>query len=186
MRVGIPNGVRHPFLIAAVAAGLLNGACGLDKVQQPQLAGPSETGLSAEMIAFPDVVNADGVSQSVVEMTLRDANGKAVAGRAVLFCTTPTVSGAPFSTPALNVLDCDSSTSTPAGFGNAATLNPQTGFTFVGPVQSGIVMATNADGKARVFWVAGTDHNTIIVVAVRTYGIDAARGFLQTVQIFQQ
>ena len=48
-------------------------------------------------------------------------------------------------------------------------------------------MATNSDGTARVVWVAGTDHNTTIVVGVRVYGLgNASRGFLQTVQIFQQ
>jgi hypothetical protein len=67
-----------------------------------------------------------------------------------------------------------------------ASLTPKSGFTFVGPVQSGIVMATNTSGTARVVWQAGTNHNTVIVIAVRTYGIDASRGFLQTVQIFQQ
>jgi len=189
MRVGIANGVRHPFLIAAVAAALAGGACELDKSQPQQLAGPSETGLSAEMTAYPDLVNADGVSTAVINMQLRDANGKAVAGRAVLFCTTPTVPAAPLGAPPpdITLAQCDSSTSAPSGFGNPATLNPQAGYTYVGPVQSGIVMATNDQGAARVVWVAGTDHNTTIVVGVRVYGLgDASRGFLQTVQIFQQ
>lgn len=188
MRVGTANGVRHPFLVAALAAGLLGGACSLDKSHNQQLAGPSETGLSAQMTAFPDLVNADGVSSAVIDMILRDANGKPVSGRSVLFCTTPTVpdplGGNP---PDITTASCDSSTSAPQGFGNPATLNPQAGFTYVGPVQSGIVMATNSDGVARVVWVAGTNHNTTIVVGVRVYGLgDASRGFLQTVQIFQQ
>jgi hypothetical protein len=190
MRVGTANGVRHPFLIAAMAAALTGGACQLDKSQPQQLAGPSETGLSAEMTALPDLVNADGVSRAVVDMILRDASGKPVSGRAVLFCTTPTIPAAPLGSPPpdITTASCDSSTSAPQGFGNPGTLNPLSGFSqYVGPVQSGIVMATNSDGATRVYWVAGTDHNTTIVIGVRVYGLgDASRGFLQTVQIFQQ
>ena len=59
MRVGTSNLIRHPFLVATLAAGLVGGACQLDKVHEPQLEGPSETGLSAQMTAFPDVLNAD-------------------------------------------------------------------------------------------------------------------------------
>ena len=189
MRVRIPNGVMRPFLIVAVTGSLLSGGCRLDKVDQQDLVGPSETGLSAQLVAFPDVVNADGVSRAVVEMVLRDANGQPVPGRAVLFCTTPTVPGAPSGPPPSNVVaECDSSTSRPQGFGNPGTLNPLSGFSqYVGPVQSGIVMATNSDGATRVYWVAGEDRNTTIVIGVRVYGLgDASRGFLQTVQIFQQ
>lgn len=189
MRIRIPNGVR-PFLIVAVAGGLLGGACRLERVDEQDLVGPSETGLSAQLTALPDVVNADGVSQAVVELVLRDANGAPVTGRAVLFCTTASVPDAPSGTPgpSIDVSECDSSTTRPQGFGNPGTLNPLSGFSqYVGPVQSGIVMATNSDGTSRVFWVAGTDHNTTIVIGVRVYGLgDASRGFLETVQIFQQ
>jgi hypothetical protein len=172
-----------------LAAGLLGGACSLDKSHNQQLAGPSETGLSAQMTVSPDLVNADGVSTAVIDMVLRDANGKPVNGRSVLFCTTgqlgvtPPTGGAPDPTTG----DCDGSSTTPPNSGQAGSLNAQAGYTFVGPVQSGIVMATNNEGVARVFWVAGTNRNTTIVVGVRVYGLgDASRGFLQTVQIFQQ
>lgn len=182
MRVRIPNGVFRPFLIVASGVALLAGACALDKAQEPPLVGPSETGLSAQMTAAPDVVNADGVSQSVIQMVLRDSSGQPVSGRAVLFCITGTVPGAPSGAPppSIAVADCDTSTT------GSAALFPQSGSTFVGPIQSGIVMATSSSGAASVVWVAGTDHNTTVVVGVRPYGIDASRGFLQTVQIFQQ
>src|SRR5262245_63383381 len=131
MRVGTANGVRHPFLIAALAAAVFGGACNLDKSSNQQLAGPSETGLSAQMTAYPDLVNADGISTAVIDMVLRDSNGKPVTGRAVLFCTTPAVpdplGGQP---PDITLATCDSSTSAPSGFGNPATLNPQAGYTF--------------------------------------------------------
>ena len=61
----------------------------------------------------------------------------------------------------------------------------QAGSNYVGPVQSGIVMATDQNGTANVVWVAGTAR-TRIYIGVRPYGIDAATGFLRTVEIFQQ
>jgi hypothetical protein len=51
--------------------------------------------------------------------------------------------------------------------------------------RSGRIVATNP--MARRGFSAGTDRNTTIVIGVRVYGLgDASRGFLQTVQIFQQ
>jgi len=57
--------------------------------------------------------------------------------------------------------------------------------TYVGPIQTGIVMATDRDGVANVVYVAGTALRTVIV-GVRPYGIDAANGFYRTVEIAQQ
>ena len=56
-------------LAATALAVLLSGAgCGLDKTDEPALAGPSETGVSVQLTALPDILNADGVSASVVQM----------------------------------------------------------------------------------------------------------------------
>ena len=79
------------------------------------------------MIASPDVVNADGVSRSVVEMILRDQNGAPIAGQAVEF-----------------------------GFNGDGGLAPSPDSTFVGPLQSSLIMATDSQGVARVIYVAGT------------------------------
>ena len=57
--------------------------CGLDTVKSPALSGPSELGLSLQMTASPDVINADGVSQSVVTITARDENGHVAPNRAI-------------------------------------------------------------------------------------------------------
>ena len=184
MRVRIPNGVIRPFLIVAVIGGLLSGACALEKLDRQDLVGPSETGLSVQLIAFPDVVNADGVSQAVVEMVLRDAaatlcrGGRSCSARRRRF-RARRAGRRPRRSASRNA---NSST-----IGLKPRSTPKPDSQYVGPVQSGIVMATNTDGATRVFWVAGTDHNTTIVIGVRVYGLgDAARGFLQTVQIFQQ
>jgi hypothetical protein len=65
-------------------AALLGGiGCGLDETKIPPLFGPSELGLSLQMGASPDVINADGVSQSVVSITARDENGRPAANRLI-------------------------------------------------------------------------------------------------------
>ena len=71
-------GVAGAAALAAALGATLPG-CSLDEDQQPALIGPSETGISVQLIAAPDVVNADGVSESVIELILRDQNGAPVA-----------------------------------------------------------------------------------------------------------
>ena len=143
---------------AVVAIGLLLAAtgCGLEKVGEPDLAGPSDTGVSAELTALPDVLNADGVSQSVVRLVLRDQNGKAINNKSVLF-----------------------------EHNGDGYMAPSTGSTFVGPVQSGLVMATDKDGVAYVVYVAGTSLRSVNVV-VRPYGIDSALTFYRSIEIIQR
>jgi hypothetical protein len=155
MRVSLGNVGLRP-LLAFVALGLVSAGCELDKVQDPPLVGPSETGLSVQLTALPDTLNADGVSVAVIQLVLREQNGQAVSGRAILF-----------------EHDGD------------GVLVPSASSTYVGPIQTGIVMATDRDGVANVVYVAGTAFRTVTVF-VRPYGIDAAYGFLRTVEIFQQ
>jgi hypothetical protein len=143
---------------AIVAIGLLLvvSGCGLDKVPEPDLAGPSERGVSAELTALPDVLNADGVSQSVVRLVLRDDTGKPVSGRSVLF-----------------------------EHNGDGTLGPSAASTFVGPVQTGIVMATDKDGVAYVVYVAGYGIGSVRVW-VRSYGIDSTFTREASVEILQR
>jgi len=143
-------------LLAFVALGLVTAGCELDKFQDPPLVGPSETGLSVQLTALPDTLNADGVSVAVIQLVLREQNGQAVSGRAVLF-----------------------------DHNGDGVLVPSASSTYVGPIQTGIVMATDRDGVVNVVYVAGTAFRTV-TVAVRPYGIDAAYGFYRTVEIFQQ
>lgn len=71
---------------ASVLALLLAfNACGLDKVQVPELDGPSELGLSVKVTITPDVVTADGFSTALIQATVRDQNGQTVAGRSLFF-----------------------------------------------------------------------------------------------------
>jgi hypothetical protein len=154
------QGVR--LLLAVVAAvGLAAAGCSnvggkLDEVEKPPLGGPSETGISVQLSATPDIINADGNSASTVTLTLRDSDGTAFSGLAVYFSH-----------------DGD-------GY-----MYPDPGSTFVGPVQTGLVMATNRDGIAKVQYVSGTGIGTVTVYT-RPYGFDGVRWFERTVQILQR
>jgi hypothetical protein len=145
------------FALVAVASLLLVTGCSLDREEQPDLVGPADNGVSVDLVAAPDTLNADGVSQSVVRMVLRDQVGKPIANRSVLF-----------------VHDGD------------GLLYPSASSTFVGPVQTGLVMATDRDGVAYVVYVAGTGIRSVSI-AVRPYGIDTAfSNFYRTVEITQR
>jgi hypothetical protein len=151
------GGVDHARA-AVVAIGLLLVAagCGLDKVPDPDLAGPSDTGVSAELEAFPDVLNADGVSTCVVRLVLRDDKGKPIRGRSVLFSTN-----------------------------GDGVMDPSPESTYVGPIQTGIVMATNPEGVANVKYVAGLGIGTV-TFWVRPYGIDTSFTWERSVEIQQR
>lgn len=143
---------------AVLAVGLLLAlsGCGLDKVPDPNLSGPSDSGVSAELTALPDVVNADGVSQSVVRLVLRDDKGNPINGRSVLF-----------------------------QHNGDGLMVPSAASTFVGPVQTGLVMATDRDGVAYVVYVAGLGIGPV-TVWVRPYGIDTTYTFERSVEILQR
>lgn len=153
--------IHRPGVVEAaalLALGLLLGAggCGLDHQQTPALNGPSDVGVSVELVAAPDTLNADGVSQSVVRLVLRDQDGKPIVNRSVLF-----------------------------EHNGDGFMVPSTASTFVGPVQSGLVMATDKDGVAYVVYVAGTALRSVNIV-VRPYGIDSALTFFRSIEIIQR
>jgi hypothetical protein len=148
--------IGRALLAAAVGLALAGSGCGLGKSPNPVLSGPSDSGVSAELEALPDVLNADGISQSVVRLVLRDQNGVPINGRAVLF-----------------------------QHNGDGYITPSTASTFVGPVQTGLVMATGKDGTAYIVYVAGTGIGPV-VVSVRSYGIDTTFTFERTVQILQR
>jgi hypothetical protein len=154
----VVNWLSPRTLVAALGLAVTLGLGGCtDEVDEQQLGGPSDLGRSIQMQAFPDVVNADGVSQSVVEMTLRDQNGAPISGQAVEFW-----------------------------FEGDGILSPSPDSTFVGPIQSSLIMATDQQGAARVVYTAGTMVGRVVIVFVRQYGIDTNRAFYRTVEIFQQ
>ena len=64
-------------------------------------------------------------------------------------------------------------------------LVPSSASTFVGPVQSGLVMATDKDGVAYVVYLAGTQLRSLTIF-VRPYGIDTALTWERSVEILQR
>jgi hypothetical protein len=156
MRVSIQEAGWRPLVALVGILALAAAGCGLDEVEPPPVQGPSETGVSVQLSALPDTLNADGVSESVVQLVLREPDGTPLSGRAVLF-----------------------------GLDGDGTLVPSASSTYVGPIQTGIVMATDRDGVANVVYVAGTDYRTVIIW-VRPYGSDYASAFYRSVEITQQ
>ena len=72
-----------------LAASLWAVGCTLDDGDAPGLMGPSEFGLSVTATATPDLLVRDGVSQSVVVLTVRDAQNRPVAGQRLTLGVTP-------------------------------------------------------------------------------------------------
>jgi hypothetical protein len=142
----------------AVALGLLlaGSGCGLDQGAEPVLGGPSEQGFNIDLVAFPDTLNADGVSTATIRLVVRDENGQPVQNHSVLFL-----------------------------HNGDGILVPSSASTFVGPIQTGIVMATDSQGTANVVYTAGTGIG-VVTIAVRPYGIDAANAYTRSVDIAQQ
>ena len=137
---------------AALAVGLLLTAPGCNQLEapaEPELTGPADQAFTVELRALPDTVNADGVSFSRVRLVLRDQNGQPVQGYAVLF-------------------ECDGNDRFCNGDG---TLFPDPASTYVGPIQTGEVMATNSEGIAQMIYTAGFDFRAVHIT-VRPYNFD--------------
>jgi PKD repeat protein len=152
---------RRGALWAAVSLGLVvaYSGCGLDEVQIPDLEGPSELGIAVTMTAVPDVITADGFSTSLITATVRDHNGRPIAGRDIFFTIT------------------DASGSF-ADIGSLRTSN--------GP-GTGATVRTDAQGNAQIVYQAParTDAtaNQFVQVAARPYGTDAKAANYRVVAI---
>ena len=72
---------------AAVLCALLafQGCVGLDDVDIPELDGPSTLAQNLVLTATPDLLVADGVSQSVITAQFLDVNGRAAANQEIFF-----------------------------------------------------------------------------------------------------
>ncbi len=156
--------MRFPSLVSgrrlslvALAAATVAGGCNLDRPAVINTVTPAETGLSVQLTALPDVLNADGVSQARVQLILRDPQGEPFKNHSVQF----------------HLLTGD------------GTLLPSGGSTYVGPIQSGIVMATDNNGMAYVVYVAGTALGAV-TIETRPYGTDAAQFFFYRQIVIQQ
>jgi hypothetical protein len=68
---------------AALAASVLLAACTTHKQETPSLTGPSAMGTSLVVTVSPDVLNQDGVSQSLVQIQAYDNNGQPLRNKSL-------------------------------------------------------------------------------------------------------
>ena len=149
--------------LPALALGLLlalNG-CGLDKVEVPDLEGPSELGTGIRMTASPDIVTADGFSSSLIQVHVQDQNGAPAAGRQVFVA----------------VADAN---------GNTADIGELRSTSGSG-LGTGLVLTTGANGIAQATYQTPprTDFtaNSSVLITARPVGTDFAGQVYRTVRI---
>ena len=140
------------FLAVLLACGLSLQGCALDKVPTPTgLIGPSELGISLQMLAIPDIVLADGIQTSAIQAVVRDQNGKPAVGRAINF----------------SIADESGRTA------EIGTLTSATGARVYGSTS----IATNANGIAQVIYTTPERRdftaNSKITIFARPVGTDA-------------
>jgi PKD repeat protein len=68
--------VTYRFAAALLGGAVLLSGCTVKKQETPSLTGPSELSTAISINVSPDVLNQDGASQSLVTITVRDANGQ--------------------------------------------------------------------------------------------------------------
>src|SRR5207245_2809432 len=136
-------------VLALAAATVACGLSGLDEVNVPPLVGPSEGGVSLDMKASPDTLNADGVSQSVVRIQVRDQNGRPAPGRQL----------------AVRLAQGD-------GFLVAGSV-------VVGPLQTAASLVSDGGGVVQVVYTAGFRAGLLVVIGVKPYSFDATNDPLQ-------
>jgi hypothetical protein len=152
----------HGSILGVLALAAATAACGLgglNEVDVPALVGPSEGGLSLQMQASPDTLNADGVSQSVVRIQVRDQNGRPAPGRQLV----------------VRLAQGD-------GFLVAGSV-------VVGPLQTAASLVSDGGGVAQVVYTAGFTPFLLVVIGVKPYSFDATNDPLQqekVVGILQQ
>lgn len=74
------NGLRLAGVALGLAATLSVAGCTAKESKAPDLAGPSELGLSLSVTATPDVLVKDGAAQAAIVITARNANSQPVTG----------------------------------------------------------------------------------------------------------
>jgi hypothetical protein len=145
---------------AAVLSALLAlQGCGLDEVDIPELDGPSTFAANLFLTATPDLLVADGVSQSVITAQFLDENGRATPNREIFF----------------TIADEDGMFASIGSFPTAE-----------GPAFA-VSVRTDGNGLARIVYQAPprTDAtaNQTVLIAARPIGTDASNMVYRTVRI---
>lgn len=78
-------GPKRLKAMAGVLLVLGLAGCGLNKASIPGLSGPAELGISFQIEARPDVLTANGVSTSAVQVRVFNQNGQPLSGQAIFF-----------------------------------------------------------------------------------------------------
>lgn len=154
--------MTRKFAAVLVACGLTLQGCGLDRVEVPgSLVGPSELGISLQMVVIPDIVVADGIQTAVVQAVVRDQNGASVAGKPIVF----------------TIQDNQGRTA------EIGTLTSATGARVFGST----TINTNSNGIAQVIYTTPERRdftgNSTIIVGARPVGTDANGAPLSTLRI---
>jgi hypothetical protein len=117
------------------------GACSLDKQSNPALIAPSGLGVSIDASASPDLLAADGQSQSTITITVRDGAGQLVRDLDLLVTASPNlgtvmtpalktnssgVATTLFTAPPFAAADRTTITITPSAGGNVQNSLPRT------------------------------------------------------------
>ncbi|MEO5761933.1 MAG: PKD domain-containing protein [Vicinamibacteria bacterium] len=154
--------MKNSIVAGLVACGLTLQGCGLDRVETPaSLIGPSELGISLQMLALPDILLADGIQTSVIRAVVRDQNGAPAAGRPIVF----TIADGTGATAEIGTLT------------NAAGAR----------VYGSATITTNAAGIAQVIYTTPERRdftgNGEVVIGARVVGTDANGAPLTTLKI---
>jgi hypothetical protein len=146
----------------ALAMAIALSGCGLEEVEIPDFAGPSEQGTAIRMTASPDLIVADGLSTSLIQATVFDQNGRPAAGRDIFFSVA-------------------SNDGTLTDLGLLRSTGPDIG------VGTGLQVRTDGSGVARVVYVSPprTDFTATfnVLVAARPVGTDFNGQIYKTVSI---
>jgi hypothetical protein len=166
--------VKWALALAGIPVVLGYLGCGLDKVDVPEVAGPSEFSQSLEMHAIPDQLTADGWSSSVIEVVYRNENGQRTQGQSIRFDL-----GARGSVGAGGGTFSD--------FGNLAPLNGER--PLPGGVEARALSAvTDSQGVARVrYWApfrTDSENDNVVTITSRPTGTDFRAAIFRQVDIF--
>ena len=82
-------GIRTASALFALGVSLFMTGCALDGADAPALTGPSEFGLLVTATATPNRLPRDGSSQSVVVLSVSDAQNRPVAGQRLTLTVSP-------------------------------------------------------------------------------------------------
>lgn len=142
--------------VASLGASLLLAGCGLDDVDAPPLSGPSDFALAVTLAATPDSIPRDGLSQSVVTVTVRNPSGQTVSGQRLSVATTlGAVSQSQIVTGADGRATFSFTAPAAASLGNAALIR-------VTPIGTN---AENAEARTLTIALTGTSNSTLPTAA---------------------